>query len=101
MMGVSLEATWPRAFVALAGCLEGYVAGRGFVPDLLRYAALGVFRVLTNILKPTLFSLSLGKGVCFATVDDVASCYSQYYSQEQACSGEGELSSESCIFCTD
>lgn len=36
MMRVPLETTWPRAFVALAGCLDGYVAGRGFVPDLLR-----------------------------------------------------------------
>lgn len=38
MMRAPLEATWPRAFVALAGCLESYVAGRGFVPDLLRCA---------------------------------------------------------------
>lgn len=37
MMRVPLETTWPRAFVALAGCVESYVAGRGFVPDLLRY----------------------------------------------------------------
>ena len=37
MMRLPLEITWPRAFVALAGCLEGYIAGRGFVPDLLRY----------------------------------------------------------------
>lgn len=36
MMRVPLETTWPRAFVALAGCIETYVAGRGFVPDLLR-----------------------------------------------------------------
>lgn len=35
-MRLPLEVTWPRAFVALAGCLECYVAGRGFVPDLLR-----------------------------------------------------------------
>lgn len=36
MMRVPLETTWPRAFVALAGCVEGYITGRGFVPDLLR-----------------------------------------------------------------
>lgn len=36
MMRVPLETTWPRAFVSLAGCVEGYIAGRGFVPDLLR-----------------------------------------------------------------
>ncbi|CBJ30835.1 Similar to Iron-containing Alcohol Dehydrogenase [Ectocarpus siliculosus] len=36
MMRVPLEITWPGAFVALAGCLESYVAGRGFVPDLMR-----------------------------------------------------------------
>ncbi|CAM9847652.1 unnamed protein product, partial [Sphacelaria rigidula] len=36
MMRVPLTTAWPRAFVALAGCLEGYVSGAGFVPDLLR-----------------------------------------------------------------
>ncbi|CAM9369354.1 unnamed protein product, partial [Scytosiphon promiscuus] len=42
-MRVPLETTWPRAFVALAGCLESYVAGRGFVPDLMSHQ--GIERV--------------------------------------------------------
>lgn len=41
MMRVPLEITWPGAFVALAGCLESYVAGRGFVPDLMRWGGGG------------------------------------------------------------
>ncbi|CAM9362928.1 unnamed protein product [Ectocarpus fasciculatus] len=43
MMRVPLEITWPGAFVALAGCLESYVAGRGFVPDLMSHQ--GIERV--------------------------------------------------------
>ena len=51
MMRVPLETTWPRAFVALAGCVEGYVAGRGFVPDLLRCGAAPVRRGETFCLR--------------------------------------------------
>lgn len=40
MMRVPLDTMWSRAFVALAGCIEGYLAGLGFVPDLLRCARL-------------------------------------------------------------
>lgn len=55
MMRVPLDTMWSRAFVALAGCLEGYLAGRGFVPDLLRCAHLCTVGAENPIQLPCVF----------------------------------------------